>query len=55
MEVVLELYQALPNAALWVMPGLGHQFLTIEFGGSEYAEEIFPGAVRRFLDQKSSN
>jgi pimeloyl-ACP methyl ester carboxylesterase len=51
MDVVLELYEALPNAALCVLPGQGHMFLATEFGGSEAAEKMFLTTVLPFLEQ----
>lgn len=52
LDVALELYEALPNAALWVVPGQGHMLLATEFGGSEDTEKMFPTAVIPFLQEK---
>jgi pimeloyl-ACP methyl ester carboxylesterase len=46
-EFALEMYRALPNAALWVLPGQGHGALW----ASEEAQAIFPGVVYKFLEE----
>lgn len=43
LEIPLELYRALPNAALWVIPGQGHTPLWVDMGGD-------PGAADRFVE-----
>ena len=56
MDVVLELYEALPNASLWVLPGESHGFLGSDaFGGSRVAAELFAPTVLRFLRNAASN
>jgi len=49
MDFVTEFYLALPNSALWVVPGQGHFPVWPEFGGDEKAAEDFPDRVRAFL------
>jgi len=44
-ELVLEAYRALPNAALWVIPGGGHTAIW----DSEETQAMFPGVVHRFF------
>jgi pimeloyl-ACP methyl ester carboxylesterase len=44
-EVVLEAYRALPNAALWVIPGGGH----VAIWSSEQRQAMFLGVVHRFF------
>jgi pimeloyl-ACP methyl ester carboxylesterase len=44
-ELVLEAYRALPNAALWVIPGGGHGAIW----NQEEAQAMFPGMVHRFF------
>ena len=46
-EYALEIYRAMPNAALWVLPGLAHMALW----GSEEAEAMFPGVVQDFFEE----
>ena len=50
-EIAVELYQALPNAALWVVPNHGHTPIWEVFGGSAIAARIFCPVVREFLEQ----
>lgn len=49
-EVAIELYQAIPNAAHWVVPFQGHVPLWPEWGGSPQAAADFPAVVTRFLN-----
>lgn len=51
MKLGLEMYQAIPNAAFWVVPGQGHSPVWPERGGSQEAREIFPDLVQEFLGQ----
>ena len=48
-EVVVEMYRAIPHAALWVVPFQGHTPLWPELGGSAEAAREFRKVVRRFL------
>ena len=48
-EVAVELYQAIPNAVLWVVPSEGHFPLWPDWGGSTEAAGDFPVVVTRFL------
>lgn len=51
MGVALELYQALPDASLMVLPGHGHSFLMQGLlGGSPHIMEQFTPPVVRFLE-----
>lgn len=43
LEIPLEMYRALPNAALWVIPGQGHTPIWVEMGGDA-------GAAARFVE-----
>ena len=45
-EFALEMYRAMPNAALWVLPGQGHGALW----QSEEAQAMFPGVVQDFFE-----
>lgn len=47
--VVLEMYQAMPSAALWIIPMQGHFAIWPAWGGSAEAASIFPAIVTRFL------
>ncbi|MHC4181468.1 MAG: alpha/beta fold hydrolase [Planctomycetota bacterium] len=49
METVVELYEALPNSQLWVVPGQGHQAMWPNLGGSELAATMFPALALQFL------
>jgi len=44
-ELALEMYRAMPNASLWVVPGQGHY----PIWESQEAAAIFPAVVREFL------
>jgi pimeloyl-ACP methyl ester carboxylesterase len=49
-SLAVELYESLPNAALWILPGEAHIFLATDvFGGSAAAREAFAPNVLRFL------
>lgn len=47
--LALEMYQAIPNAALWIVPMQGHSAIWPDWGGSAEAASIFPAVVGRFL------
>jgi pimeloyl-ACP methyl ester carboxylesterase len=49
LSVPLEMYRALPHAALWVVPGQGHMPLWESFGGSAAAARMFPAIVDEFF------
>jgi pimeloyl-ACP methyl ester carboxylesterase len=49
-DVAIELFQAIPNAALWVLPSQEHFPLWPEWGGSAEAAREFPMLVSRFLN-----
>lgn len=46
---VLEMYEAIPTAALWVIPMKGHSAMWPDWGGSAEAASILPAVVTRFL------
>jgi len=46
-----EMYNSLPNAALWIVPQQGHTPLWIEMGGDSLAAKIFVKTAREFLLQ----
>lgn len=48
-EVALEMYRAIPHAALWVVPDQGHYPIWEWLGGSREAEEAFSSVVLDFL------
>lgn len=50
LELALEMYRAIPNAALWVVPREGHSPVTPNWGGSPEARQILPKVVREFLE-----
>lgn len=52
-DLALEMYQALPGAALWIIPMQGHSATWPRWGGSAEAASIFPAVVTRFLGTES--
>lgn len=50
-DVALELYLAMPETRLWVIPGQGHVSLWPEWGGDEGASELFAPVVRQFFEE----
>lgn len=52
-HLALELYQAIPDAALWVVPMGGHFAIWPDWGGSAEAASIFPAVVTRFLGSEA--
>lgn len=55
LELALEIYRAIPNAALWVVPSQGHSPVMPNWGGSPEARQIFPGVVKEFLGQTTDS
>lgn len=47
-ETAVYLYRNLPNAWLWVVPGVGHQIFWPENGGSQMAADEFIPRIRAF-------
>lgn len=45
----LEMYEAIPTAALWVIPTKGHSAMWPDWGGSAEAASILPDVLTRFL------
>lgn len=45
----LEMYQAIPSSALWIIPMEGHRAIWPNWGGSEQAASNFPAIVTGFL------
>ncbi len=52
LSVPMEMYRALPDAALWVVPGQGHGPLWESFGGAAEAACMFPAVVKKFWAEK---
>ena len=50
--LAVEMYEALPAGALWVIPMEGHSALWPDWGGSMEAASIFPDVVTRLLGSK---
>jgi pimeloyl-ACP methyl ester carboxylesterase len=48
-SMAVELYEAIPQASLWVVPGQGHYPVWAWLGGSSEAESIFASTVYGFL------
>jgi pimeloyl-ACP methyl ester carboxylesterase len=51
-EVAFEMYQSIPGARLWVVPGQGHFPLWPDWGGSKEAARTFPSVVRDIFRQQ---
>lgn len=52
-EHALEMFEAIPTAALWVIPMKGHSAMWPDWSGSAEAASILPAVVTRFLDTSS--
>lgn len=48
-QLAVEMYNAIPAAALWVIPSEGHSAMWPDWGGSAEAAEILPDVLSRFL------
>ena len=46
---VISTYQSLPEAELWIEPGLNHSLYWAEWGGSSALEKSFPVRAKQFL------
>lgn len=53
LHAVMEMYRALPRAALWVVPDEGHAAIWPDWGGSAQTASIFPDVVTPFLGTKA--
>lgn len=53
LEIPLEMYKALPNARLWIVPEQGHTPVWASMGADKQTAQIFPKMVSRFF--KNSN
>ena len=49
-DIAVELYQTLPDAQLWVVPGQGHTPIWTSMGGSADAAKRFPSVVTEFFN-----
>jgi len=49
LPTITELYEALPQADLWIAPASGHPLYWPEWGGSRFLEKRFPKVALRFL------
>ena len=52
LEIPMEMYRSLPNAALWVIPQQGHTPLWVDMGGDASAAAAFGKVVKDFLAQE---
>jgi pimeloyl-ACP methyl ester carboxylesterase len=52
LELPMEMYRALPNAALWVIPQQGHTPLWEDMGGDDSAAAVFRKIAKEFLAQE---
>lgn len=48
-DLAVEMYHAIPSAALWIVPAVGHTAVWPQFGGSTEASSIFPSVATKFL------
>lgn len=48
-RLAVEMYEAIPDAALWVIPTKGHSAMWPAWGGSPEAASILPQVLSRFL------
>lgn len=53
LELALEMYRGLPNAALWVIPQQGHTPLWVDMGGDASAADAFRKLAKEFLSQET--
>jgi len=53
-ELALEMYQAIPNSYLWIVPNGDHTLLFSEWGGSFPGKEVFANLTLDFLAGKWS-
>lgn len=49
LPLALEMYEAIPVAALWVIPAKGHSAMWPEWGGSAEMASILPAVVTQYL------
>ena len=49
LDIPFEMYAAMPNASLWVVPDQGHMPLWEDFGGSPEVQAIFGTVVTKFF------
>jgi len=52
LEIPMEMYRSLPNAALWVIPQQGHTPLWVDMGGAASAAAAFRRIAKDFLVQE---
>lgn len=52
LEIPMEMYRSLPNAALWVIPQQGHTPLWVDMGGDTKAAVAFGKIAKDFLAQE---
>jgi len=55
MDIVTELYLALPNSRLWVIPDQGHVPIWSFMGGDEQAADLFVEMAKEFLSEENSD
>ena len=53
-ELAFEIYRAMPDAALWVVPNQEHVPVWETYGGSPEAASIFCPVVLQFLERSRS-
>lgn len=55
-EYAVEMYNAIPNSKLWIIPDQGHLPFRKDWGGSKTTEKIFVDEIEKFINSnKSSN
>jgi fermentation-respiration switch protein FrsA (DUF1100 family) len=48
-SVAMQMYQAIPNSFLWIVPNASHVLFFKVFGGTAPGDDIFPNVALDFL------
>lgn len=48
-SIAVQMYQAIPNSFLWIVPNAGHVLFFKVFGGTAPGDDVFPNIVLDFL------
>ena len=55
LPMVLQMTEAIPDASLWVIPSQGHSPIWPDWGGSEYAAQVFPDVATLHLGTEATD
>jgi len=55
LDLATEMYDAIPDAALWIVPWQGHSPLLPDWGGSPEAKQIFPAIVSKLFQPSETS